>query len=54
MDDLKAMLERMGIAPLGMEPVDGVYTLHMEVAPPVSDAGEQTEPLDREANDGQP
>ncbi len=53
LDDLKAMLERMGIAPLGMEPVDGVYTLHIEVSPPVSDAGEQTEALDREATDEQ-
>jgi very-short-patch-repair endonuclease len=51
LDDLKAVLERMGIAPLGMEPVDGVYTLHIEVAPPVSDAGEQSEPQEGDSND---
>jgi very-short-patch-repair endonuclease len=54
LDDLKAVLERMEIAPLGMEPVDGVYTLHIEVAPPVSDAGEQSELQEGEANEELP
>ncbi len=51
LDDLKAVLERMGIMPLGMEAVGGAYTLHIEVAPPVSDTGEQTELLESDAND---
>jgi very-short-patch-repair endonuclease len=34
LDDLKATLTRLGIEPLGMAPVDGVYTLHVEVPPP--------------------
>ena len=41
LDDLKAILGRMGIEPLGMASIDGVYTLHIEVAPPHSDAGEK-------------
>jgi very-short-patch-repair endonuclease len=36
LDDLKATLARLGIEPLGMAPVDGVYTLHVEVSPPTS------------------
>lgn len=34
LDDLLAVLERLGIEPLGMSPVDGVYTLHIEVPSP--------------------
>jgi very-short-patch-repair endonuclease len=36
LDDLKATLARLGVEPLGMAPVDGVYTLHVEVSPPTS------------------
>jgi len=34
MDDLKTAMARLGIEPLGMAPVDGVYTLHIEVPLP--------------------
>ncbi len=51
LDDLKAVLERMGIGPLGMEPVGGVYTLHIEVSKPDCASGEQTGQLESDAND---
>lgn len=36
LDDLRATMERLGIEPLGMAPVEGVYTLHVEVPLPQS------------------
>ena len=37
LDDLRATLDRLGIEPLGMAPVKGVYTRHIEVPPPVAE-----------------
>ncbi len=34
--DLRATLDRLGIEPLGMTPINGVYTRHIEVPPPVA------------------
>jgi hypothetical protein len=39
LDDLKATLDRLGIEPLGMAPVNGVYTDHVTV--PAPDAEEE-------------
>lgn len=36
LDDLKATMAKMGIEPLGMTAIEGVYTLHIEAVPPVS------------------
>ncbi len=37
LDDLRATLNRLGIEPLGMAPVNGVYTQHIEVPPPLAE-----------------
>jgi very-short-patch-repair endonuclease len=43
LDDLRATLDRLGIEPLGMAPIDGVYTLHVEVPPPGTEEDFATE-----------
>ncbi len=47
LDDLKATMARMGIEPLGMGVIEGVYTLHIEAAPPSPVESEEPEPLER-------
>lgn len=37
LDDLKALMARLGIEPLGMAAAEGIYTLHLEASPPSSE-----------------
>jgi very-short-patch-repair endonuclease len=43
LDDLKSAMGRLGIEPLGMESVEGIYTLHIEASSPPTNDNEEPE-----------